>query len=228
MNQLMPNLLFYSVKKILPISFQARLMKNDFFRLYILKPFYLIFGQPRRHAETSNAKRRRERELFFSRYCSGAGLDVGYGGDLLCDNCQGWDVEHGDAQYLSGTEDGKFDFVYSSHTLEHMDDPGIAIQNWWRVVKPGGYLILYIPHRDLYEKKTTLPSRWNDDHKHFFLLEKDEEPCTIGLIPLLYRTISDFEIVYSQICDEGHSIRTPEIHSNGEYSIEMVIKKSVK
>ncbi len=67
-------------------------------------------------------------------------------------------------------------------------------------------MILYLPHRNLYEKKKTLPSRWNLDHKHFFLIDKDEEPDTIGIIPMIQRSLSDFEIVYAKECSEGHTI----------------------
>ena len=68
-------------------------------------------------------------------YCNGKGLDVGYGGDLLISNCVGWDIEDGDAQYIKKIPDEDFDFLYSSHLLEHLDDPNIAIKNWWRVIK---------------------------------------------------------------------------------------------
>jgi len=186
---------------------------------------YRLWGRPERPGETSKAQLRRTREAFFERYCNGRGLDVGYGGDLLTTDCRGWDIEHGDAQYLKGIGDSEFDFVYSSHTLEHMSEPAIALRNWWHVLKRGGYLILYLPHRELYEKKKTLPSRWNLDHKHFFLLDKDEEPDTIGIIPMIQRSLSDFEIIYAKECSEGHTITDPEIHSDGEYSIEVVVKK---
>ena len=186
---------------------------------------YRLWGRPERPGETSKAQLRRTRELFFERYCNGRGLDVGYGGDLLTTDCRGWDFEHGDAQYLKGIGASEFDFVYSSHTLEHMSEPAIALRNWWRVLKRGGYLILYLPHRELYEKKKTLPSRWNLDHRHFFLLDKDEEPDTIGIIPMIQRSLSDFEIIYAKECSEGHTITDPEIHSDGEYSIEVVVKK---
>ena len=166
------------------------------------------------------------REGFFDKYCRGKGLDIGYGGDLLTPNCRCWDWEHGDAQYLRGMENESFDFVYSSHTLEHMANPEIALRNWWRVLKPGGYLLLYLPHRDLYEKKRTLPSRWSEGHKHFFLIDRDEEPDTMGIIPLIERSLTSHEIVYAKECREGHTITDPEIHSDGEYSIEMVIEKA--
>lgn len=194
-------------------------------RSCILKAGYLAFGRPFTPAETSKANGRRVRESFFDTYCRGNGLDVGFGGDPVTAHCRGWDFEHGDAQYLHGIEDAGFDFVYSSHTLEHLDDPSIALQNWWRAVRPGGYLILYVPHRDLYEKRRTLPSRWSQHHKRFFLIDKDDPPDTIGIVPLIERSLAGFEIVYAKECSEGHTITDPEAHSDGEYSIEAVIRK---
>ncbi len=181
--------------------------------------------RPFSSGETSKAKSRREREGFFEKYCSGKGIDIGYGGDPVTSDCDVWDAEHGDAQTLPGVRDASYDFVYSSHTLEHMLDPSAAVQNWWRVLKPGGFLILYIPDRDLYEKKTTLPSRWNEDHKAFFLLERDEEPDTVGMMPMIHRVLSNFEIAYAKRCSEGHTINDPSVHSDGEYSIEAVVRK---
>ncbi len=210
------------LKRILPDSIYRVLKKGNF---YYKKKRYLIFGRPHNPGETSKARPRRMKEGFFDKYCRGRGLDIGFGGDFLCDNCTGWDFEHGDAQYLEGLGNGRFDFVYSSHTLEHMVDIEAALQNWWRVLKKGGYLILYVPHRDLYEKKKTLPSRWNKSHNHFFLIDRDEKPDTRGIVPLINRTLSNFDIIYAKECSEGHTITDPEIHSDGEYSIEVVIKK---
>ena len=192
----------------------------------IRKVKYRFFIQTPLRLETSKAKGRRIRERFFEKYCQGKGIDIGYGGDLLSENCQGWDIENGDAQYLKGIKDRTFDFVYSSHLLEHMADPSGALKNWWRVLKEGGYLILYLPHRDLYEKKKTLPSRWNLEHRHYFLIDKDEKPHTIGIIPLIQNSLPDGKIIYAKECRGGHTITAPEIHSDGEYSIEVVIKKN--
>ena len=186
---------------------------------------YLRGKRPVVAAETSKAFARRKKENFFEKFCVGHGLDIGFGGDLIVPNAQGYDFEHGDAQFLDNLKDETYDFVYSSHTLEHIPDVTIALKNWSRVVKKNGYLILYIPHRDLYEKKKSLPSRFNDDHKHFFLLEKDEEPDTIGILQLIAKTLSNQEIIYAKECSEGHTITDPLLHSNGEYSIEVVIKK---
>lgn len=181
----------------------------------------------RRHTgETSKAKSRRQVEGFFCKYCTGRGLDIGFGyDDLVTPKCRGWEYEDGNAQYLKGIPDNEFDFIYSSHTLEHLIDPAVALQNWWRVIKPGGYLILYIPHRDLFEKRTRLPSIWNNDHKHFFLLDRDDPPDTLGIIPLIERSLPDAAIIYAKECTQGYAITDPNLHSNGEYSIEVVVRK---
>jgi SAM-dependent methyltransferase len=187
---------------------------------------YRTLGRSPMAAETSKARKRRLREGFFDNYCVGKGIDIGYGGDLLAENCTGWDYEHGDAQYLRGVPDSSYDFVYASHVLEHMVSVETSVQNWWRVLKPGGYLIIFIPDRTLYEKKTTLPSRWNPDHKHFFLLNSDESPDTIGIVPFVERTLTDFHLEYAKECSEGHTIIDPNVHSDGEFSLELVIRKN--
>lgn len=195
-----------------------------FYRAYI-KRKYLKGKRPFVPGETSKAYQRRINENFFDLYCRGRGLDIGYGGDPVKPGVDVWDFEHGDAQLLSGVPDSLYDFVYSSHTLEHLNDPGEALINWWRVLKPGGILLLYIPHRDLYEKKKTLPSRFNDNHKHFFIIDNDEAPDTIGLRSLIEKTLNNFEIIYIKTCSYGNTITDPYQHSNGEYSIEAVIRK---
>ena len=192
---------------------QARLIK------------YRALGRPARAGETAKAHARRRRDGFFEKYCVGHGLDIGYGGDLLSDNCFGWDVEHGDAQFLEGIEDASFDFVYSSHTLEHVAEAPAALRNWYRALKPGGHLILFVPDRDLYEKRLTLPSRWNPDHRRFFLLHRDEPPDTVGLLPLIDQVLPEAVVVSANRCDDGHTVTEPLIHSDGEYSIEVILRK---
>ena len=189
---------------------------------------FKILGRPRFTGETAKAHARRLQEGFFEKFCQGRGLDIGHGGDPITSTCEGWDFEDGDAQFLKGVADETYDYVYASHTLEHMVDAGVALTHWSRVTKPGGYLLLYVPHRELYEKKQTLPSRWNPDHKHFFLLDRDDPPDTIGLIPLIQRVLPRAEIVYAKECSAGHTITDPNVHSDGEFSIEAVVRKAAR
>ena len=178
------NLFIHLIGNALPVAVLKRL-PTLYYRINRYR--FRLFSRPVMIKETSKAKERRKAEGFFERYFAGRGVDVGYGGDLVTPNCRGWDVEDGDAHELAGIGDTTFDFVYSSHILEHLENPARALQNWWRVLKPGGYLILYVPERDLFERKKSLPSDISLDHKHFFLLDRDDPPDTIGLIPLLKR-----------------------------------------
>jgi SAM-dependent methyltransferase len=106
----------------------------------------------------------------FQSFLHGKGIDIGCGDDILKvddGTVQPWDVGDGDAQLMKGIPDGEFDFVYSSHCLEHMRDVRESLVNWTRILKPGGFLYVVIPDYMLYEK-LTWPSRFNDDHKQSF------------------------------------------------------------
>jgi ADP-heptose:LPS heptosyltransferase/SAM-dependent methyltransferase len=59
------------------------------------------------------------------------------------------------------------DAVFSSHCLEHIEDAHSALAAWWNLIKPGGHLVLYLPHKDLYPNIGTEGA--NPDHKHDFV-----------------------------------------------------------
>ena len=103
---------------------------------------YRIIGRPFIPGETTKAHSRRVKEGFFKNYCEGVGLDIGFGSDLVTKNAKGYDFEHGNAQYLKGMKDSSYDFVYSSHTIEHLPDPAEGVKNWFRVLKPGEFIAL--------------------------------------------------------------------------------------
>jgi ADP-heptose:LPS heptosyltransferase/predicted SAM-dependent methyltransferase len=71
-----------------------------------------------------------------------------------------------DCADLSLFATGSMDFVFSSHMLEHIEDHVAALREMWRVLKVGGHLVLYLPHRDLYPR-IGQPGA-NPDHKHDF------------------------------------------------------------
>lgn len=72
-----------------------------------------------------------------------------------------------DASTLPQVPDNRVDFVFSSHLLEHIEDHRAALKEWWRILRVGGHLILYLPHKDLYPNIGTPGA--NPDHKHDFL-----------------------------------------------------------
>jgi SAM-dependent methyltransferase len=178
--------------------------------------------------ETAKSYPRRIREGWFDKYApdNKSGLDIGCNKDPINSTFRRWDLifGDGDATFLDGIPDEKFCTVYSSHVLEHLDFPIFGIQNWYRVLKPGGHLIILVPHRDLYECRKELPSRWNGSHRTFWLPDRQEAPCTMSLRDTVLQAISGVNIVSFRVLDEDY-FREGDNHPAGEYSIECIIKK---
>ena len=179
--------------------------------------------------ETSKSHKRRGREGWFDKYAPShkSGLDIGCGEDPLNHTFRRWDkkFKDGDAQEMEGVSDNIFHTVYASHILEHIRFPSKAVKRWYEIVRPGGHLIICVPHRDMYEKKGVLPSRWNHDHKHFFLPEEEDAPCTMNFKKVILTAIPDADFAEFHVLDDGHISNGPDKHSTGEYSIEAVIRK---
>jgi ADP-heptose:LPS heptosyltransferase/predicted SAM-dependent methyltransferase len=108
-------------------------------------------------------------------YTRGKGLDIGcgqykaYSHFIGIDNGKQYGGKNvtdinGDGTDLSLFADDSLDFVFSSHFLEHVEDYKSALKEWWRVIKPDGYLVLYLPHKDLYPNIGEEGA--NPDHKH--------------------------------------------------------------
>lgn len=112
-------------------------------------------------------------------YCRGAGLDIGCGPWKVFANAVGIDGNgypeagsHGpnlvmDCAKLPIFGDRTFDFVYSSHLLEHIEDTEATLREWTRVLDVGGHLVLYLPHRDFYPNRGQPGA--NPEHKHDFV-----------------------------------------------------------
>ncbi len=92
---------------------------------------------------------------FAKEFCQGKGLDIGGDVERSCVfpgarpiNKPGviagdlWDAMN----LPSGVE---FDYIFSSMTLEHLDDPVMALETWKAHLRPGGTLFLYLPHPDM-------------------------------------------------------------------------------
>lgn len=122
--------------------------------------------------ETTKACDLRRARGDYDRYLVGRGIDVGAGDDPLqvsSGEIVPWDKHDGDAQFLAGVPDESFDFVFSSHCLEHLEDVRVALSNWSRVLRTGGHVYVVVPDYTLYEHHRW-PSVYNGEHKHSFSL----------------------------------------------------------
>ena len=45
-------------------------------------------------------------------------------------------------------KDNTFDFIFNSHAFEHFFDPIKALKEWMRVIRPGGFIFMIIPHKE--------------------------------------------------------------------------------
>jgi SAM-dependent methyltransferase len=130
--------------------------------------------------ETSKAYLSRLHRGDFERFLKGTGIDIGAGEDplRLPPNLGGkvrpWDKTDGDANTLIGVPDNTFDFIYSSHCLEHLPDVPLALESWVRVLKQKGHLYVSVPDYVLYEHMAW-PSKHNGDHRHSFSMDLTRE-----------------------------------------------------
>lgn len=53
----------------------------------------------------------------------------------------------GDAQTMEGIPDDSYDFLISAHVIEHTKDPIGALEQWCRIVRPGGLIYLIVPDK---------------------------------------------------------------------------------
>lgn len=122
--------------------------------------------------------------------CSGGGLihqkhctHLDYGSHDLCPNPAGSELP--DSRHLSGLNlhgsrvedgirsvqepDGSFDAILCSELLEHLPDPTLALDEFKRLLKPGGKLILTAPFSSLvhgapYHYYTGFTRYWFEHH----------------------------------------------------------------
>jgi SAM-dependent methyltransferase len=53
-----------------------------------------------------------------------------------------------EASHLKDIEDSSYDFILSSHCIEHLANPLQGLSEWIRVLKENGLLVLVVPHKD--------------------------------------------------------------------------------
>lgn len=109
---------------------------------------------------------------FAQKWCKGKGLDIGCNRpEWAFPNSQMIDLEIEDEWNAYNLPDEKFDYIFSSHCLEHLLDWVGALEYWRSRLKKDGVLFLYLPH---YRQKYWKP--WhNRKHIHVFTPEVIED-----------------------------------------------------
>jgi len=144
------------------------------------------------------------------KYCKGQGLDLGCGNVKIKTDAIGVDLYnptaemHIDARDLSCYSDKHFDYIYSSHLLEEIGNTEGTLNEWLRVLKDGGYLVLYQADPEYYYPLGD--PACNQAHKHHFTWDQ--------LWAILEKL--DTELVH-------HERYNPETFK--EWSFELVVKK---
>lgn len=183
--------------------------------------------------------RRLSHPAFAARYFVGRGIDIGGRPDPLelhralfprLDHVRTWDREDGDAQHMPGVADASYDFVHSSHCLEHLHEPADALRRWLRIVKPGGFVIVIVPDEDLYEQGR-FPSTFNADHKWTFTIFKSRSwsPRSLSLVSLITSLGESVEILRLEKLDATYRYDLPRIDQTlspiVEAAIEVVLRR---
>lgn len=135
---------------------------------------------------------------FAMEVCHGKGLDVGCGRREWCypgavpidPNVKPLYKVEGEGQYNAmNLPDGEWDYIFSSHCLEHLNDWVGVLDYWHSKLRPGGVLFLYLPHPD-----QTYWRPWNN-RKHVSIIrpldiaEYLEEKRANRYVMETYRTV---------------------------------------
>lgn len=187
--------------------------------------------------ETTKSNYRRIRDNRFENlFFVGKGIDIGGGDDPLdkevfknIKEIETFDIQNGDASYiLKYKEKESYDFVYSSHCLEHIGDPYRVIKEWFDLLKEGGYMVITVPDEDMYEQGV-FPSRWNQYHKHTFTIYKSKSwsDKSINIIDLI-NNIQNCRIIKIDFLNHYFNERKKnedQTCGDSESAIEFVLRK---
>lgn len=177
-----------------------------------IKAFYQFNNRPqRRHYSRSILKK-------YSPY--GHGIEIGCGARTICPTertiLSDGHSDHGihgsiAKVFFKGDEipydTNSFDFLVSEHVLEHIANPIKALKEWIRVLKSGGHLYCFLPHKertnDSYRDITTL-EHLIDDYKRSTPYDDGEHldewitnVVEKGLMPEHYKHMDKAELLAS-------------------------------
>jgi SAM-dependent methyltransferase len=114
------------------------------------------------------------------------------------------------------------DTIHASHVLEHLYGARLFFQEWFRVLRVGGTLIIFVPHAYLYERRMTVPpSRWSPEHLVALTPSSLLAFVEASLEPNSYR------VEHLAVNDDGYDYSLPiDVHPQGCFEIELVIRKT--
>lgn len=122
----------------------------------------------------------------------------------------------GEAGGLEGVPNGSYDAVLASHVIEHLANPLGGLAQWQRVVRPGGHLLLVVPHRDgTFDHRRTLTTieHMRGDAEHY---TGEDDPTHLDEIIELHDLGRDpgapNREVFEQRCRENLSTRAMHHH----------------
>lgn len=114
-----------------------------------------------------------------------------------------------EASNLNGILDSTYDFLLSSHNIEHLANPINSILEWKRVVKPNGYFLFILPNKegtfdhkrpittiDHLEDDFTRGTKENDEthfEEVFALHDLSKDPSGIDFDTFKNRTLKNME-----------------------------------
>jgi predicted SAM-dependent methyltransferase len=146
-------------------------------------------------------------------YCKGYGIDVGSGRDPITPSAIRVDMPTpysdvgplpvqlgGGATNLYWFADEMLDYVYSSHLLEDFDPVEPVLQEWIRVLKPGGSLIIFCPDQAAYSEHCLAIGEGENPHHEnstFSVLDKIRKTRVVDDVPLI--DIYSWELVAIKI-----------------------------
>jgi len=156
-----------------------------------------------------------------SKWCNGYGVDIGHGGDKIVPHAIAIDLPTpyghcgtdpvqlgGDAASLFWFNEGVLDFVFSSHLLEDFDDTQEVLNEFARVLKMEGHLILYLPDEQAYRAHCAREKQpRNPHHKHEYFNAEYVKSCvqkSNWYLELVHESPIvnhySFELVFKKIC----------------------------
>lgn len=101
---------------------------------------------------------------FAQQFCKGSGLDIGGFDTWVFPGARPINIVINDEYDAYNLPDKKYDYIFSSHTLEHLPDYVGALEYWKEHLVKGGVLFLYLPHPDM----TYWNPQNNRKHNHLF------------------------------------------------------------